>query len=85
MINNISDALLLFHMAVIGYILSSDTESEFFVPFMQTLLLIPFVVFGLLVALRVTYKLHQYLCCSKVAVANFIESERQQLIQPDYQ
>ena len=56
-IYNTSDALLLSHLAVMCYILSSDTENKFFVPFMQILLLIPFFIFGLLVAFRIAYKL----------------------------
>ena len=90
-LNNISDTLLLFHIAVICYILSTGTKTKFFVPIMQALILIPFVVFSLLVAFKVAYKLHKthqhwYLCCPKVNEANnnITESEQQQLIQPDY-
>ena len=86
MLNNISDTLLLFHIATICYILSSDTKTKFFVPIMQALILIPFVIFCLFVAFKVAYKLYKIyqrwcLCCPKM---NNTESEQQQLIQPGY-
>ena len=50
---NISDALLLSHMALICHILSSNTKNMLFVPFMQALLLIPFAIFTVYILLRV--------------------------------
>ena len=50
---NISDALLLSHMALTCHILSSNTKNMLFVPFMQALLLIPFAIFTVYILLRV--------------------------------
>ena len=50
---NITDALLLSHMALICHILSSNTENMFFVHFMQTLILIPFAVFTVYILIRI--------------------------------
>ena len=50
---NISDTLLLLHMALICHILSSNTENRFFVPFMQIMLLIPFAIFTVYILLRI--------------------------------
>ena len=50
---NVSDTLLLSHMATLCYILSSDTESEFFVPFVQILFLVPFIAFALIIMFRI--------------------------------
>ena len=88
---NVSDTLLLFLIAVICYILSSDTKTKFFVPFMQILFLIPFIVFCVLVIFRIVWRilrlqitmsLLHYLRLIKVAETDITEAERQQLIQP---
>ena len=50
---NISDALLLSHIALICHIFSSNTKSMLFVPFMQVLVLIPFVVFTVYLLFRI--------------------------------
>ena len=50
---NLSDTLLLFYLATFCYILSSDSKSKFFLPFMSTLILIPFAVFSFLIVVRV--------------------------------
>lgn len=54
---NVSDVILLSHMATVCYILSSDTENVFFVPFMQILILIPFVALTLMIVFRIIHRL----------------------------
>ena len=56
---NISDALLLSHLALICHILASDTKFiMYFLPFMQTLLLIPFAVFAVCVLFRIVHGIY---------------------------
>ena len=64
---NITDALLLSHMALICHILSSNTENMFFVPFMQILILIPFVVFTVYTLIRIICEVTSYVL--KVALS----------------
>ena len=57
---NISDALLLSHLALICHILASDTKFiMYFLPFMQTLLLIPFAVFAVCVLFRIVHGIYR--------------------------
>ena len=57
---NISDTLLLLHMALMCHLLSSNTENLLFVPFMQTMLLIPFAIF----TIYILYRIVRGLCTS---------------------
>ena len=54
---NISDTLLLLHMALICHIL---TKNMFFVPFMQIMLLIPFIIFTVYILLRIVRGLFRF-------------------------
>ena len=56
---NISDTLLLLHMALLCHILSSNTENMFFVPFMQIMLLIPFAIFTVYILFRIVCGLYR--------------------------
>ena len=55
---NIFDTLLLSHMAVLCHILSSQTENIVIVPFLQTLVIIPFAVFATTVIFKIGRELY---------------------------
>ena len=56
---NISDTLLLSHMALMCHILSSNTENMLFVPFMQTLILSPLAIFTVYILFRIVRGIHR--------------------------
>ena len=57
---NVSDALLLSHMAALCHITSSNTDNIFFVPFMpQTVILIPFGVFTVYILFRTLHGVYK--------------------------
>ena len=69
---NISDTLLLSHMALMCHILSSNTENMLFVPFMQTLILSPLAIFTVYILFRIVRGIHRsslvkwlFQCCLK--------------------
>ena len=55
---NVCDTLLLFHLAMICFILSSDVNNMYFVPLMQIMLLLPFAVLVLVICFKFAYKTH---------------------------
>jgi hypothetical protein len=58
---NISDTLLLLHMALICNLLSSNTENMLFVPFMHTMVLIPFAIFTVYILYRLAREFYRYI------------------------
>ena len=58
---NVSDTLLLSHMALMCHILSLSTKNKLFLPFMQILFLIPFAVFTVCILFRIVHGIYRSL------------------------
>ena len=90
---NAVDSILLFHLATLCYIASSNYESRLYLQFLQTAIIFPFVIFCMLVAYRMVHgicKTHvQWLSlqqCLKAfyrvrAYDSFTSDDQQQIIQ----
>ena len=84
---NTLDTLLLSHMALMCHVLSSYTKNVFFVPFMQSLILIPFAVFTVFLLIRIIRTVYRsclmkslFQCCLKAESDVHIQQELNQSV-----